>query len=390
MDQLPLPSPADSKPQVSDAHGTTFQQSKMESDPQHPAENPPAASSRMEPSKLAPAASSRMDSSKLTPAKPHPFRKNSAFKSIEWNTEIANISSYYRDLHNIGKGSYGKVYKAVDVITGNPVVLKFIKKQHEAEAVMESTALKRVSHGNVIRLFNYFRTQNHYVLVLEKMDTDLSRILHSQRCELTPEHVKFFMYELIRGVAHIHTHNIIHRDLKPGNLLINADCTLRIADFGMAVEATTEPINHDVSREIVTRWYRAPEILLALPTYTKAIDMWSIGCIFAEILSNRLDAKNRLTVTPLFPGKDAVDQLVEIFKHLGSPQIRDWPELSTARGYSWVVQQPIYTCQGWHSFFPRPVELQAIALLNRLLVYNPQKRITAEQALRHPYFEGFA
>ncbi|RMX72344.1 hypothetical protein D0869_14714 [Hortaea werneckii] len=177
----------------------------------------------------------------------------------------------------------------------------------------------------------------------------------------------------------MHSANVLHRDLKPSNLLLNANCDLKVCDFGLARSAASTEDNQGFMTEYVaTRWYRAPEIMLTFKEYTKAIDVWSVGCILAEMLSGK----------PLFPGKDYHHQLTLILDVLGTPTMEDYYGIKSRRAREYIRSLPFKKKIPWRAMFPKASDL-ALDLLEKLLAFNPVKRITVEEALRHPYLEPY-
>lgn len=206
------------------------------------------------------------------------------------------------------------------------------------------------------------------------------RVIKSQ--DLTDEHCQYFIYQILRALKAIHSADVLHRDLKPSNLLVNADCSLKICDFGLA--RPTIPIDDDdtsaLTEYVATRWYRAPEIMLSLKLYSKAIDMWSVGCILGEMLSRR----------PMFPGKDFAHQLSLILKGVGYPSDDDIKNIASPRGQEYIKTVPRYLKPGWaQALHLSKVNPAAIDLLDKLLAFDPNKRIKVEEALKHEYLEPY-
>uniref|UniRef100_A0A7N0UZ89 Protein kinase domain-containing protein n=1 Tax=Kalanchoe fedtschenkoi TaxID=63787 RepID=A0A7N0UZ89_KALFE len=209
-------------------------------------------------------------------------------------------------------------------------------------------------------------------IATELMDTDLHQIIRSNQ-GLSEEHCQYFLYQILRGLKYIHSANVIHRDLKPSNLLLNANCDLKICDFGLARPASE---NEFMTEYVVTRWYRAPELLLNSSDYTAAIDVWSVGCIFLELINKK----------PLFPGKDHVHQMRLLIELLGTPSDSDISFVRNEDAKRYISQLPVYPRQPLNRVFPH-VNPLAIDLVERMLTFDPSKRITVEQALAHPYLE---
>lgn len=281
----------------------------------------------------------------------------------------------YQKLEKIGEGTYGVVYKARDRESAETIALKKIRLEQEDEgvpstAIREISILKELTHANVVGFKDVVHQDNKLYLVFEYLDQDLKRYMDSV-LSLPPLLVKSFLFQLINGIAYCHSHRILHRDLKPQNLLIDRHGALKLADFGLA-RAFGIPVRH-YTHEVVTLWYRAPEILLGARKYSTPVDIWSIGCIFAEMVSR----------APLFPGDSEIDQLHKIFMALGTPSEEMWPG---------VKELPDYkdTFPNWprRSIADTVPKLDPLGhdLLGKMLTYEPSHRISAADALNHPYF----
>ncbi|RLV63219.1 hypothetical protein DV515_00018494, partial [Chloebia gouldiae] len=216
-------------------------------------------------------------------------------------------------------------------------------------------------------------------VVLDLMESDLHQIIHSAQ-PLTLEHVRYFLYQLLRGLKYIHSANVLHRDLKPSNLLVNENCELKIGDFGMARGLGADPRQAKafLTEYVATRWYRAPELLLSLHRYTRAIDMWSVGCIFAEMLGRR----------QLFPGRNYVHQLQLIMAVLGTPPPGVMAAIGAERVRAYVQSLPPRPPVPWESLFGE-AEPAALALLGRMLRFDPRERVGVAEALRHPFLAKY-
>jgi len=282
----------------------------------------------------------------------------------------------YQKLEKVGEGTYGVVYKAKDKSNGRLIALKKIRLEHEDEgvpstAIREISLLKELSHPNVVNLIDVVHNQSKLYLVFEFLDQDLKRYMESTPV-LKPLLVKSYMWQLISGIAFCHSRRVLHRDLKPQNLLIDSQGSLKLADFGLA-RAFCLPVR-TYTHEVVTLWYRAPEILLGSKAYSTPVDMWSIGCIFGELLSKR----------PLFPGDSEIDELFRVFRSLGTPNEEVWPGVTRLPDYK--PNFPLWKSQPIDKLVPEADSL-ALDLLTKLLIYQPGKRISAKSALQHPYFD---
>lgn len=245
-------------------------------------------------------------------------------------------------------------------------------------AIREISLMKELKHENIVSLYDVIHTENKLMLVFEYMDKDLKKYMDSytnsqsgQRGALEAATIKSFMWQLLRGIAFCHDNRVLHRDLKPQNLLINNAGQLKLADFGLA-RAFGIPVN-TFSNEVVTLWYRAPDVLLGSRTYNTSIDIWSAGCIMAEMFTGR----------PLFPGTTNEDQLLKIFRLMGTPSERSWPGISAFPEYkpSW----PVYATQELRAILPQ-VDSLGLQLLGQMLQMRPEMRCSAHQALAHPWF----
>jgi serine/threonine protein kinase len=286
-----------------------------------------------------------------------------------------SLSNYQR-LEKLGEGTYGVVYKAQDKRTGEFVALKCIRLEQEEEgmpatSIREVSILKELHHPNIIELRDVINSPGKLTLVFEYADTDLKKYMDAHKQGIPPSLIKSYAYQLIAGICYCHCHRIIHRDLKPQNLMVNRAGFLKLGDFGLA-RAFTIPLRN-YTHEVVTLWYRAPEVLLGSQFYSLPIDIWSIGCIVAEMMLRK----------PLFPGDSEIDELFAIFKVLGTPTETTFPGVSQMPAFSptfpkWQGKSLGDVLVG--------VEPEGIDLVRRMLSYDPAKRISAKAALDHPYF----
>ncbi|KAK9768099.1 cyclin-dependent kinase 5 [Basidiobolus ranarum] len=284
----------------------------------------------------------------------------------------------YQKIEKLGEGTYGIVYKAQNRETSDVVALKRIRLDNEEEgvpctAIREISLLKELKHPNIVRLYDVLHTEKKLTLVFEYLDSDLKKFLDTYGGDIDVFTIKQLMYQLLLGIAFCHEHRVLHRDLKPQNLLINKKNELKLADFGLA-RAFGIPVR-SYSNEVVTLWYRAPDVLMGSRQYSTSIDVWSVGCIFAEMASGR----------PLFPGTSINDQLMRIFKVQGTPTEEMWPGVSQLPDYK--KDFPVYQKVALETLIPK-LDPLGIDLINKLLELQPEKRISAENALQHAYFDG--
>lgn len=288
-----------------------------------------------------------------------------------------SLMEAFRKLEKIGEGTYGVVYKAKDIETGQTVALKKIRLDAESDgvpstAIREISLLKELNHPNVVRLLDVVPSEKKLFMVFEFLDRDLKKYMDSVPASgISLPLVKSYLYQLLSGIAFCHSHRILHRDLKPQNLLIDAHGSIKLADFGLA-RAFGVPVR-SYTHEVVTLWYRAPEILLGCRYYSTPVDVWSIGCIFAEMITRRA----------LFPGDSEIDQLYRIFRTLGTPDERLWPGVSELPDYK--TSFPKWPVQNLLQVIPALGQSGA-DLLQQMLKYEPTSRISARNALSHPFF----
>ncbi|GAV01160.1 hypothetical protein RvY_11912 [Ramazzottius varieornatus] len=302
-------------------------------------------------------------------------------KKIQQSSRMAN----YSRIEKIGEGTYGVVYKGRDKATGNLVALKKVRLTEDqgipATTLREVCTLKELKHKRVVNLLETLMEIGKLYLVFEYIDFDMRRYMDTLKDEeCVPRHLtKSFMYQIFDGLNFCHARRVIHRDLKPQNILVAKNGQVKIADFGLA-RAFSVPMRA-VTHEIVTLWYRSPEVLLGTcdSAYGLGVDIWSMGCIFAELW----------TLNPLFEGDSEIDQCFKIFSILSTPNEEVWPGVSHL--------------PNWHTFFPHwatytlsehvdnmeTTDPQAFDLLKRCFFYNPADRIFAIEAMAHPYFKDF-
>ncbi|GMH29274.1 hypothetical protein Nepgr_031117 [Nepenthes gracilis] len=318
-----------------------------------------------------------------------PDQRRKASVDVDFFTEYGE-GGRYKIEEVIGKGSYGVVCSAYDTHHGEKVAIKKINDifEHVSDAtriLREIKLLRLLRHPDIVEIKHILlppsrREFKDIYVVFELMESDLHQVIKAND-DLTPEHYQFFLYQLLRGLKYIHTANVFHRDLKPKNILANADCKLKICDFGLARVAFNDAATAIFWTDYVaTRWYRAPELCGSFfSKYTPAIDIWSIGCIFAELLTGK----------PLFPGKNVVHQLDLMTDLLGTPSPDAISRIRNEKARRYLSSMRKKTPTPFSQKFPNADPL-AVRLLERMLAFEPKDRPTAEEALADPYFKGLA
>jgi len=298
------------------------------------------------------------------------------------NGTVFNIGERYEALKFMGAGAYGAVIKALDKKTGEHVA---IKKLHKIEDIIDAKRILRelrilrvFKHENIINLHNVIFDHEHYgfeeiYLITNLMEIDLYAVIKNKQT-LTDDHVQFIIYQILRALLYLHSANIIHRDLKPSNILATETCDVQLCDFGLA-RAIDFSADENRTEYVVTRYYRAPEIMIS-HEYTAAVDLWSLGCTMAELMSGHI----------LFKGENYIQQIKLIIDTLGKPQDMDFVTNTNAKKFLETLpdkpRRPLLSLIEYEN-------PEAIDLLQKLLEINPSKRIKASEAIAHPYLKAF-
>lgn len=301
----------------------------------------------------------------------------------------SHITKKYDVKKRLGKGAYGIVWKAIDKKTGEVLAVKKIfdafRNNTDAQRTYREIMFLQEfgDHSNIIRLRNVIKAENDkdIYLIFEFMETDLHNVIKRGNI-LSDVHKRYIMYQLLTATKYIHSGNVIHRDYKPSNVLLDGHCTVKVCDFGLArslykvtVDDQGDP---NLTEYVATRWYRAPEILLASHRYTKGVDMWSLGCILGEMLSGK----------PVFPGSSTINQIERIIASIDPPTTDDVENIQSAYGPS-LLEKASRRPRVPLDDLMANASKDAIDLLHGLLQFNPDKRLTADQALKHPYVRQF-
>ena len=291
--------------------------------------------------------------------------------------ERVEVSSFSGSL--LGTGTYGEVYKGRDKVTGSFVALKRIRLQPEDEGIPATTlreiaVQRQLSHPNIVALLDVTHSDSRLYLVFEFVDKDLKKLMTQTQDLLSPALIRSYSFQLLAAIDYCHSRGVMHRDLKPHNILVDQRGQLKVGDFGLA-RAFVPPIRQ-WTHEVVTLWYRAPEILLGTKIYALPVDVWSIGAVIAEMSSKQ----------PLLPGDSEIDELYRIFRIFGTPTEVTWPGVTAME--DWSQAFPLWPAVSLRSAVGSNLCASGLALLEHLMQLNPVDRWTTAMALQHPWFEG--
>ncbi|KAI8866505.1 CMGC/CDK/CDK7 protein kinase [Ramicandelaber brevisporus] len=288
-----------------------------------------------------------------------------------------SIEQRYSKIRKLGEGTFAVVYLGVCKSTGKQVAIKKIKVGETSKNGLDLSAVREVKalrelrhHPNVLALYDVYAHRQNLHLVLEFLDTDLEALIKDGGVMFMPADIKSWIMMALRGLDHMHRNWILHRDIKPNNMLLSRDGVLKLADFGLA--RTFGDPSMPLTSQSVTLWYRPPELLFGAKYYGEGVDIWSTGCVFAELMLRQ----------PYMPGSNEVDQLNTIFKALGTPNEDEWPEVKELSSYVAFKPNPKPPMRDLFT----GASMEALDLLERMLTFNPNNRPSAKDSLLHPYF----
>ncbi|KAI9360006.1 kinase-like domain-containing protein, partial [Zopfochytrium polystomum] len=291
---------------------------------------------------------------------------------------FTNVQELYEKTTMVGEGTYGKVYKAIHKTKNITVALKRVRIEADKEGfpitgIREIKILSSLSHKNVMKLLEIFTEERFVHLVLEYMDHDLTGVFNNPYLKWESQHIKCLLTQLLEGLSYLHSKGVVHRDLKGSNLLLNREGVLKLGDFGLA-RCLAVP-RMDYTNRVITLWYRPPELLLGSTQYGPEIDMWSAGCIMAEMLVKK----------PLFPGNDEISQLDHIWRLCGTPTKESWKAVTAMPWWSMVRPKEQHP-RTLRDHMKRFIVSHGLKLLDSLLQLDPTNRPSASTCLLHPYF----
>jgi mitogen-activated protein kinase 15 len=311
--------------------------------------------------------------------------KNLSTKKTKSGDISDKIQDHYEIIERICKGSFGIIYKAIDKYTNTPVAVKKIydalTNKNDAERLYREIKLFEhfQNHPNIIKLLNVIKSDlDGIYLIFEYMEINLYDAIRSGTLALV--HVQYITYQLLKAFKYIHSADIVNRDLKPSHILLNSDCTIRLIDFGLAKStSSSDEYNLSITDFLTCRWYRAPEVIIGGLNSGKEADMWTIGCIVAEMLTGRV----------FFPGTCTLNQLSLIVQFTNSPSEEDLNEFGGA-AKSLLGNVKRLEKRAVEDYFKNSsCNIDAIDFVEKLLRFNPKKRITVEEALDHPFVKDF-
>ena len=297
---------------------------------------------------------------------------------MNMKTDVEKRLNEFRKVRKIGEGTYGEVYEAIDTTNNRRVAMKKMRIENKDEgipitALREMCILKHLRHENVVQLYEIIQDVDKIVLIFEYADMDLKMYVDKEKGIKDLKIIQQFTLQILNGLYYCNINRIIHRDLKPQNLLLKtSEMKLKLCDFGLS-RMFSLPMGK-MTHEIITLWYRPPEVLLGIENYTTKVDSWSIGCIMAEMITGK----------PLFPGDCEIGQLFKIFQIMGTPNEDTWPGIYKLKDFS--LNFPQWKPKKLKDLFPN-FDKDGLDLMEKFLQMDPDKRITIKDAINHPFLE---
>lgn len=279
----------------------------------------------------------------------------------------------------IGQGSFGLVVKARKIETGETVAIKRIllkgDRKSEIEIIRETFALRNTSHRNIVKLLDVITGSDTVSLVMEFVESNLKAAIEDICRPLNDNVIKYYFFQLLCGVAYLHSLGIMHRDIKPENVLVSSEGVLKITDFGQSCLYFADDPNRTYEHQVASRWYRAPELLFGSVHYTPKVDTWACGCILAELYNG----------APLFSGRNDLEQIGRVISVLGTPSNDNWKGWSELPDSHKITFDKVDPVQDWRTIVPL-ASGDGMDLLQHLIVYSPEQRFSAREAVSHDFF----
>lgn len=303
-------------------------------------------------------------------------------KSHVYLLTVTRPHEIYERVQQVGEGTYGKVYKAKNTLTGEYVALKKLRLETEREgfpitAIREIKLLQSFDHVNIVGLLEMMVEHSQIHMVFDYLDHDLTGLLTHPDLHLTEGHRKYIFKQLMEGLEYLHKKRVIHRDIKGSNILLDSNGVLKIADFGLArtMKIVNTGESPDYTNRVITIWYRPPELLLGSTDYGREVDVWGVGCLLIELY----------TKIAAFQGTEEISQLFKIFDLLGTPKLEDWPNMQNLPWFE-MLKPKINKKSRFEEEYRDKMSEASFDLATKLLTLNPEKRLTAKGALAHRYF----
>ena len=321
------------------------------------------------------------------------------YHSYKINGTTFMVEKKYEYIKTLGTGAYGVVCSFKDKTNNTKVAIKKITNAFEdlvdaKRIVREIKLLRFFKHPNIVGLVDVQKPENptnfeDIYFMTEFMETDLHKVIYSKQ-KLSDDHIQYFIYQILCGINYIHSANVVHRDLKPSNILVNKNCDVKICDLGLGRGGIRDDSDdpkkdrqkaqdEELTEYVITRWYRAPEVILSPSEYSKKVDVWSIGCIFAELLGRKA----------IFKGDHYLDQIQKITQVLGSPSEEDMDFISRPEAKHFMLKLKTEKRKPWNTIYPHANPV-ALDLLDKMLTFHPRKRISIKECLEHPYFKDLS